>query len=59
MFCGAGMKDILEIINLTLKTLTITLFTLLVWGLGMVIGIGVPVAIIAGAVLFVWKLIVG
>lgn len=32
---------------------------LLLWVLGIVIGLGVPVAIIAAAVFFVWKLIVG
>lgn len=53
------MKDILEVVAFYLGALAIALFTLLVWLLGMVIGIGVPVAIIAGAVFFVWKLIVG
>lgn len=59
MFCGAGVKDILEVVGLALGTLAIVLFTLALWVLGIVIGIGVPVAIIAGAVFFVWKLIVG
>ena len=53
------MKDILEVVGLALGTLAIVLFTLMLWVLGIVIGLGVPVAIIAGAVFFIWKLIVG
>jgi len=53
------MKDILEIVGLALGMLAIVLCTLLLWVLGIVIGLGVPVAIIAAAVFFVWKLIVG
>ena len=53
------MKEIIEVVGLALGTLSIVLFTLMLWVLGIVIGIGVPVAIIAAAVFFVWKLIVG
>jgi len=42
------MKDILEIVGLALGMLAIVLCTLLLWVLGIVIGLGVPVAIIAG-----------